>query len=49
MKNKYQDWFDSLPENTKRYLEAQPVWHDRDLFKAALTGFVIGLVLGLLI
>ncbi len=46
---KFQDWYDSLPEHTKQYLDKQPVWHDRDIFKAAVVGFVIGLILGLTI
>ena len=49
MRSKYQDWYDRLPESTREYLKAQPVWHDRDLFKAAVIGFVIGIVIGLLI
>jgi hypothetical protein len=45
--NKWDRWYDSLPAHTKKYLEKQPVWHDRDIFKAAVVGFIIGLILGL--
>lgn len=46
--NKFQNWYDSLPEHTKQYINAQPVWHDRDMLKALLLGTAIGLVIGLL-
>jgi len=45
--NKWTAWYDSLPENTKQYLKRQPVWHDRDMWKAGLLGLSIGLILGL--
>jgi hypothetical protein len=44
--NKWQAWYDSLPESTKIYLRNQPVWHDRDMWKAGLVGVLVGLVLG---
>ncbi len=46
---KFQDWYDNLDPATQQYLDKQPVWHDRDIFKAAVVGFVIGLILGLTI
>ena len=45
--SKFQAWYDSLPENTKQYLKRQPVWHDKDMWKAGLLGLSIGLILGL--
>ena len=45
--NKWTGWYDSLPENTKQYLKRQPVWHDKDMWKAGLLGLSIGLILGL--
>ena len=45
--NKWTAWYDSLPEHTKQYLKTQPVWHDRDMWKAGLLGCAIGLVIGL--
>jgi hypothetical protein len=47
MNNKWEKWYDELPEHTKQYLNGQPLWHDKDLFKVALAMFVIGLLLGL--
>jgi hypothetical protein len=45
---KYQKWWDSLNPQMQAYLNAQPVWHDRDLYKAVFYGAVIGFLLGLL-
>ncbi len=47
--SKWQKWYDSLPAQTKTYLEKQPIWYDRDLYKAAAVGVVIGVVLGFLV
>jgi hypothetical protein len=47
--SKFQAWYDSLPEHTKEYLKKQPVWHDRDMYKALILGMSIGLVIGVLI
>jgi hypothetical protein len=47
--SKFQAWYDSLPEHTKTYLKSQPVWHDRDMFKALAVGFAMGLVVGLVV
>ena len=44
--NKYQAWWDSLSPHTQEYLNSQPLWHDRDLFKAVAIGAIIGFVLG---
>jgi len=46
--NKYQAWWDSLSPQMKEYLKRQPVWHDRDMWKAGLIGFAFGIVIGLL-
>jgi alpha-L-arabinofuranosidase len=45
--DKWTNWYDSLPEHTREYLKNQPLWHDIDLIKAGLVGFVIGLIFGL--
>ena len=45
--DKWIKWYSSLPEHTREYLKHQPLWHDSDLAKAGLVGFVIGLILGL--
>lgn len=44
--SKYQQWYDSLPQHTKTYLKNQPLWHDRDMFKALAIGISIGLIIG---
>jgi len=46
--SKYQAWWDSLSPQMQEYLKLQPVWHDRDLYKAVLYGVLIGFVIGLL-
>jgi F0F1-type ATP synthase assembly protein I len=46
--NKYEQWYESLPEHTKRYLNNQPLWHDIDLAKAFAAGIVVGLIIGVL-
>ncbi len=45
--SKYQAWWDSLSPQMQEYLKRQPIWHDRDLYKAFGTGIVIGMVIGL--
>jgi hypothetical protein len=45
--NKWEQWWDSLPQHTKDYIKKQPVWHDRDMVKAGLLGLSIGVILGL--
>ena len=44
--NKWNAWYDSLPNHTKEYLKTQPLWHDRDLAKAFAVGAVIGFIIG---
>jgi hypothetical protein len=45
--DKWDKWYNSLPDHTKQYLKNQPLWHDSDLVKAGLVGLIIGLILGL--
>lgn len=45
--SKYTQWWDSLPEHTKTYLSSQPLWHDRDLYRAGVYGFVLGFIVGI--
>lgn len=45
--SKYQAWWDSLSPHTREYLKKQPIWHDRDLFKAFAFGILIGVLIGL--
>lgn len=44
--NKWNVWWDSLPAHTREYLEAQPIWHTREMLGVSLTTFVIGIILG---
>ena len=48
-KNKWEEWHDSLSPSMKEYLSNQPLWHDRDMFKALAVGILIGLVIGVII
>lgn len=45
--SKWDDWYDSLPSHTKEYLKNQPLWHDRDMFKAFAWGLFFGVLVGL--
>lgn len=47
--NKWQQWYDSLPEHTKEYLSKQAIWTDADLAKMAVFAFVLGVILGTII
>lgn len=47
--NKYKDWWDSLSPQTQEYLKRQPIWHDRDLYKAAIIGSIIGFLIGVIV
>ena len=47
--NKRTAWYDSLSPSTKEYLKKQPVWNDKDLFKAAAFGIVIGFLVGVVV
>ena len=47
--NKWDTWYDSLPEHTKQYLKAQPIWHDSDMWRAGIFGLVVGFLLGVIL
>ena len=47
--NKWEIWYDNLPEHTKAYLKTQPLWHDSDLFKAFVVGIIVGIIIGVLL
>jgi len=47
--NKYQPWWDDLSPQMKEYLKKQPLWYDRDLYKAAAVGSIIGFAIGVLV
>ncbi len=44
---KYQAWWDSLSPQMQNYLERQPIWHDRDLYKSFAFGIFVGVIIGL--
>ena len=46
--NKWSTWYDAQPEHVKRWMKAQPIWHDNDMWKAGIVGFVCGILFGLL-
>lgn len=43
---KWEQWYDSLPENTKEYLKKQPVWHDKDVAFFCSVALVVGFFFG---
>lgn len=47
--NKWQQWYDDLPNHTREYLKTQAVWHDSDMWKAGLFGFALGIIIGAII
>ena len=47
--NKYQQWWNSLSPQMQEYLKRQPIWHDRDLYKAMAVGAVLGFAVGFLL
>lgn len=44
--NKYQQWWNNLSPHMQEYLEKQPMWYDRDLYKSFVAGIIIGFALG---
>jgi len=46
--NKWQEWYDGLPKHTQKYLDNQPLWYDRDLYKVGIIGMFIGVVIGII-
>jgi hypothetical protein len=47
--SKYDAWWNSLSPQTQEYLKKQPIWHDRDLYKALAIGAVVGFVIGFIV
>lgn len=43
---KYQDWWNNLSPHMQEYLNTQPMWYDRDLYKSFAVGLIIGFALG---
>lgn len=44
--DKWAIWWDSLPENTRTYLNSQPIWYDRDVAAFVSISIVIGFIIG---
>jgi hypothetical protein len=42
-------WWNSLDPQTKEYLKKQPIWNDKDLYKATAFGIVIGFLVGVVV
>ena len=47
-KTELEVWWDRLDPKTKDYLKKQPLWHDRDLYKAVAMGICIGFIVGII-
>ena len=47
--NKYTKWYDNQNETTKAWLDAQALWHDRDMVLCGCVCFLIGLFFGFFI
>lgn len=47
--SKWSTWWDSLPAHTREYLQAQPIWHTKDLCFFGAISFVGGLVAGVVV
>lgn len=47
--NKWDAWWDSLSPQMQEYLKKQPIWHDKDLYKAMAIAGVIGFVVGVIV
>lgn len=45
----YQKWLEQHPKNTQEWLKKQPIWHDKDMFKAVCFGITIGLIIGFIL
>lgn len=45
-KSKWDKWREQQDPKTLAYLDSQPIWHDKDLYKALALGIIIGIVVG---
>lgn len=46
IKSKWQEWRESQDPKVIAYLDSQPIWRDKDLYKAVAVGIIIGLIVG---
>jgi hypothetical protein len=47
--SKFNDWYENLDPKTRNYLEAQPIYHGRDILKSSLIGAVVGFIVGVVV
>jgi hypothetical protein len=47
-KTELEVWWDRLDPKTKDYLKSQPLWHNKDLYKAVAVGVCIGFIVGII-
>jgi hypothetical protein len=47
-KTELEDWWDRLDPKTKDFLKSQPIWHNKDLYKAMAVGVCIGFIVGII-
>ena len=47
--NKWDKWYNSLPEHTKQYLKGQPLWHDKDVAFFCSIAMAVGFFFGYLV
>lgn len=45
-KTKWDEWREKQDPKLLAYLDRQPIWHDKDLYKAVAIGIVIGICIG---
>ncbi len=49
-KSKWELWYDAQPDHIKRWMDQDhAIWHDRDMWKAGVTGLIIGLIIGVIL
>jgi hypothetical protein len=44
--SKWTEWYDNLPESTKKYLKTQPIWKDKDVAVFVSIALVVGFFFG---
>jgi polyferredoxin len=47
--NKWTEWYDAQPEHIKQWMKRQPIWNDKDLYKATAIGIIIGFLVGVVV
>lgn len=47
--SKLNQWYDDLSPQMREYLKNQPIWNDKDMYKALAVGCVIGFLVGVVV